>query len=147
MRKTRTVKNPSLGKLLGNKWRITHEEAWDHETKEVREQSVIDYEEVKLRGGGCLRIHDLKKKIFVLWTQRYKLAYEVAAEHPEIKLDRMDLECDLYIPHHLVDIVLERFHGAKKKVMSAAWREKSSERMKAMQAAKKAKREQVDANT
>ena len=116
--------------MVGPKWRITYDEAWDHETKEEKLPNKIDYERVKIRGGGFLRLYDAKTKTFVIWTQRYKVAHDMEREFPEIKLDKMDGEVDIYIPHHLVDTFLERFHGNRKKVMSDEWKAKAAERMR-----------------
>jgi hypothetical protein len=137
----RTIKNPTLLKLIGNnKWRVTYEESWYVEDKVYREANKIDYEQIKIRGGGHLMLKDLKSKTFVLWTQRYKVAHEVIAKYPEIVMDKMDKECDLIIPVHLVDAVLEIFHGARKKTMSAEWRAKSANRMRDYQARKRAEK-------
>jgi hypothetical protein len=119
----------SIKDLIGDKWRITYDEAWKHESNEEKLPNKIDYEQVKIRGGGFMRLHDLKTKTFVIWTQRYKLANELAEEFPEIRMDKMDKEADLYVPLHLVDTILERMHGNRKKVFSEEWKQQARERM------------------
>lgn len=131
-----------LKDLIGNKWRISYDESWFHEVKEVKMPYQIDYEQVKLGGGaGHMRLWDLNTKTFVLWTTRYKLANEIAAEFPEVVIDKMDKEADLYFPLKLVDTILTRFRGARKKQMSEEWKQKQGDRLRAMHEAKKAKKE------
>ena len=120
---------PSLSKLIGPKWRVVYEESWDHETKEEKMPNKIDYEMVKVRGGGHLKLHDLKTKTFRVWTQRYKVAIDLAREFPEIRLDKMDGEAEIFFPANLVDTVLERMHGNRKKVYSQESKDASRERM------------------
>jgi hypothetical protein len=138
----RKPKQPTgLKAMLGNKWRITMDESWQYEEHTYREANRVWYEQVKVRGGGHLSLHDLDNKLFCLWTKRYKVASEVAAEFPELGYVKYDKEADLIIPLYLVDTILEKFHGSKRKVMSAEWREKSANRMREYQAKKRAEKE------
>ena len=124
----------SLSKIVGPKWRVTYEESWFHEQKEVREPNKIDYEQVKVRGGGFMRLDDAKKLTFRLWTQRYKLAMELEREFSEVTIDKMDGEAEIFFPLALVDTVLERMHGARKKVMSEEWKAQAAARMRQLHA-------------
>lgn len=129
MQKEKSLAQLSLSKMIGPKWRVTYEESWQHEKKEEREPNKIDYEIVKIRGGGHFKLHDAKTKIFKVWTQRYKVAIDLAREFPEILIDKMDGEAEIFFPISLVDTVLERMHGARKKVMSEEWKQQARERM------------------
>ena len=119
----------SLSKLIGPKWRVVYEESWEHEKKEEKMPNKIDYEIVKVRGGGHFKLHDAQTKTFKIWTQRYKVAIDIAREFPEVTIDKMDGEAEIFFPLHLVDTILERMHGNRKKVYSQESKDAARERM------------------
>lgn len=138
----------SLKDLIGDAWRITYDEAWEHESQEERQAFKIYYEIVKLGGGaGHLRLWSLEKKEFTVWTTKYKVAYDLESEYPEIKVVRMHNEVDMYFPLSMVDIVLTRLKGSRRKHFSEEWKAQNAIRMRQLHADGKLKKVKTKKST
>jgi hypothetical protein len=122
-----------LPSLIGNRYRLTLEESWFHETAPDKEANRLYYEQVVCLGGAFFGIFTIDPLLFTLWTPRPRNAaniWEAIKHFPGATVKFLDGEAVLRFPKEAVHIVAEIAGARKKRQMTEAQKVAAVKRLK-----------------